>query len=174
MNRDERKDDAMQITSFKEMYIAELQELMSLEEQLAHALQRMAERAAHKSLKNALTHHREQTRAQSQRLDSILHKHGANPQAHTDQAMEALVNETEKMLTIVKGNDLRDAALIASAQKVEHYEIAAYGTAAALAAQLGLKDDQRLLNESLEEEKQVDASLTKIASSEINHDAVAA
>jgi ferritin-like metal-binding protein YciE len=88
--------------------------------------------------------------------------------------MQALFNETEKMLTMVKGNDLRDAALIASAQKVEHYEIAAYGTAAALAGHLGLKDDQRLLNESLEEEKQADASLTKIATSEINHDAVAA
>ena len=125
---------------------------MSLEEQLAHALQRMAERVSHKSLKNALIHHHEQTQAQRQRLDSILRKHGANPQAHTDQAMQALVNETEKMLTMVKGNDLRNAALIASAQKVEHYEIAAYGTAAALAGQLGLKDDQRLLNESLEEE----------------------
>jgi ferritin-like metal-binding protein YciE len=88
--------------------------------------------------------------------------------------MQALINETEKMLTMVKGNDVRDAALIASAQKVEHYEIAAYGTAAALAGHLGLKDDQRLLNESLEEEKQADASLTKIATSEINHDAVAA
>src|SRR5215469_14768415 len=118
---------------------------MSLEEQLAHALQGMAKRASHKSLKNALTHHHEQTQAQRRRLDSILRKHGANPQAHTDQAMQALVDETEKMLTMVKGNDLRDAALIASAQKVEHYEIAAYGTAAALAGQLGLKDDQRLL-----------------------------
>ena len=74
----------------------------------------------------------------------------------------------------MKGNDLHDAALIASAQNVEHYEIAAYRTAAALAGQLGLKDDQRLLNESLEEEKQADASLTKIATSEINHRAVAA
>jgi ferritin-like metal-binding protein YciE len=143
----------MQITNFNEMYIAELQELMSLEGQLADALQRMSNVASHPSLKGALMRHREQTQIQRQRLELILQKHGANPRAHTDQAMQALVNETEKMLTIVKGDDLRDAALIASAQKIEHYEIAAYGTAAALAGQLEFRDDQRLLHESLEEEK---------------------
>ena len=101
--------------------------------QLGKALRRMAEVASHPSLKNALMHHREQTQVQKQRLESILQKHSANPRAHTDQAMQALINETEKMITVVKGDDLRDAALIASAQKVKHYEIAAYGTAAALA-----------------------------------------
>ena len=69
----------MQITSFKDMYITELQELTSLEEQLGKALRRMAEVASHPSLKNALMHHREQTQAQKQRLESILQKHGANP-----------------------------------------------------------------------------------------------
>ncbi len=162
----------MQITSFKDMYIAELQELTSLEGQLVDALQRMAEAASHPSLKNALMHHREQTQAQKQRLESILQKHGANPQAHTDQAMQALINETEKMITMVKGDDLRDAALIASAQKVEHYEIAAYGVVASLAGQLDLRDDQRLLHESLEEEKEADAELTKLAKSEVNQAAV--
>ena len=88
--------------------------------------------------------------------------------------MQALVNETEKMMAIVKGDDLRDAALIASAQKVEHYEIAAYGTAAALAGQLDLRDDQRLLHESLEEEKETDAALTTLAKSEVNRAALAA
>src|SRR5258706_11900090 len=80
----------------------------------------MAKAASHSSLKNALKHHREQTQAQKQRLESILKKHGANSRAHTDQAMQALINETEKMIAMVKGDDLRDAALIASAQKVEH------------------------------------------------------
>ena len=88
--------------------------------------------------------------------------------------MQALVNETEKMMTMLKGNDLRDAGLIASAQKLEHYEIAAYGTAAALAGQLDLRDDQRLLHQSLEEEKQADALLTKLAKGEVNRDAIAA
>ena len=164
----------MQITNFKDMYIAELQELVSLEGQLADALPRMAEVASHPSLKNALMHHREETQVQRQRLESILQKHGANPRAHTDQAMQALVNETEKMLAMLTGNDLRDAGLIASAQKLEHYEIAAYGTAAALAGQLDLRDDQRMLHKSLEEEKEADVRLTKLAEGEVNPDALAA
>jgi ferritin-like metal-binding protein YciE len=158
----------MQITNFKDMYIAELQELMSLEGQHGEALRWMAEAASHPSLKNALMHHREQTQVQRQ-----LQRHGADPLAHTDQAMQALINETEKMITIVKGNDLRDAALIASAQKVEHYEVAAYGTAASLAGQLDLRDDQQLLHDSLEEEREVDAVLTGLAKSEVNRDALA-
>jgi uncharacterized protein DUF892 len=82
----------MQITNFKDMYIAELQELISLERQLAHAFRRMAEVASHPSLKKALMHHRRETQVQTQRLESILQKHGANPRAHTDQAMQALVS----------------------------------------------------------------------------------
>jgi ferritin-like metal-binding protein YciE len=164
----------MQITNFKDMYIAELQELVSMEGQLADELPRMAEVASHLSLKNILMHHREETQLQRQRLESILQKHGANPRAHTDQAMQALVNETEMMLGMLKGNDLRDAGLIASAQRLEHYEIAAYGTVAALAGQLDLRYDQQMLHESLEEEKQADARLTKLAKGEVNPDALAA
>jgi ferritin-like metal-binding protein YciE len=125
----------------------------------------MAQAASRSSLKNALKRHREQTQAQKQRLETILKKHGAKSQAHTDQAMQVLI-KTEKMIAMVKGDDLRDAALIASAQKVEHYEIAAYGVAASLAGQLDLRDDQRLLHESLKEEKEADAELTKLAKGE--------
>ena len=78
------------------------------------------------------------------------------------------------MLKLVKGNDLRDAAVIASAQKLEHYEIAAYGTAAALAGQLELREDQSMLHDSLEEERQIDALLTELAKSEVNQDALLA
>jgi ferritin-like metal-binding protein YciE len=164
----------MQITNFKNMYIAELQELVSMEGQLADELPRMAEVASHPSLKNILMHHRDETQVQRQRLESILQKHGANPRAHIDQAMQALVNETEMMLVMLEGNDLRDAGLIASAQKLEHYEIAAYGTVAALAGQLDLRDDQQVLHQSLEEEKQADVRLTKLAKREVNPDALAA
>jgi ferritin-like metal-binding protein YciE len=175
----------MQITNFRNMYIAELQELVSMEGQLADELPRMAEAASHPSLKNILMHHRDETQVQRQRLESILQKHGANPRAHTDQAiqalvfytdqaMQALVNETEMMLAMLEGNDLRDAGLIASAQKLEHYQIAAYGTVAALAGELDLRDDQQMLHESLEEEKQADLRLTKVAKREVNPDALAA
>jgi len=164
----------MELTTFKEMYIAELQELASVEGQLAESLLRMANVASHPALKKALVHHREETQAQKQRLESILEAHGADPTAHTDQAMQALVRETEKMLDMLKGNDLRDAALIASAQKLEHYEIAAYGTAAALAGQLDLRNEQQMLHKSLEEEKQADALLTQLAKGGVNQAAVAA
>jgi ferritin-like metal-binding protein YciE len=162
----------MQIKNFKDMYIAELQELVSVEDQLADALTKMIEVASHPSLKNALMQHREVTKAQ--RLRSVLEKHGAKADAHTDQAMQALVKETGKMFGMLKGNDLRDAGLVASAQKLEHYEIAAYSTAAALAGQLDLRDDQRMLHDSLEEERKADAELTKLAKSEVNQHALAA
>ncbi len=164
----------MKISSFKDMYIAELQELANLEGQLTESLLRMAQMASNQRLKDALIHHREETQVQKDRLESILQKHGANPRAHTDQAMQALLGETEKMLTILQGKDLRDTGLIASAQKVEHYEIAAYGTAAALAGQLDLRDDQQVLHQSLEQEKHADAMLTELAKSEVNRGALAA
>src|SRR5205823_5074880 len=152
----------------------ELQELVSVESQLAQSLRRMAEAASHPALKQAFARHRDETEAQQERLASILQKHGANPRAHTDQAMQALIRETEKMLTMLKGEELRDAGLIASAQKLEHYEIAAYGTAAALAGQLDLRDEQKMLHRTLDEEKQIDTLLTQLAKREVNPDALAA
>src|SRR5262249_58463625 len=97
------EEQAMKIASFRDMYIAELQELLSVEQQLAQALPRMAEVASHPELKNTLLHHFHQTEAQKQRLQSILQKHDADPQAHTDQAMQALVHETAKMLQLLEG-----------------------------------------------------------------------
>ena len=87
--------------------------------------------------------------------------------------MQTLLTETAKMLSKLNDNNLRDAGLIASAQKLEHYEIAAYGTAAALAGQLDLRDEQRMLHESLEEEKEADALLTMLAKGGMNQDAIA-
>src|SRR5437868_1518306 len=161
---------AMEISNFKDMYLAELQELVSVEGQLADALLRMAAAASHPALKDALVDHHAETAAQKERLVSILGKHGASPAAHTDQGMQALINETKKMLTMLKGDELRDAGLIASVQKLEHYEIAAYGSAAALAGQLELRDDQAMLHLSLDEESEADALLTDIAKGEVNAD----
>ena len=164
----------MEISTFKDMYLAELQELVSVEEQLAEALLRMAAAASHPALKDALVDHHAETIAQKERLLAILRTHGVDPGAHVDQAMQALISETRKMLGMLEGDDLRDAGLIASVQKLEHYEIAAYGSAAALAGQLELRDDQMLLHDSLLEEKEADALLTDIAKGEVNPDALAA
>src|SRR5919204_5312892 len=143
----------MEISHFKDMYLAELQELVSVEDQLAEALLRMAAAASHPALKNALVDHHSETITQRDRLVAILHQNGADPAAHVDQAMQALIRETRKMLGMLQGDDLRDAGLIASAQRLEHYEIAAYGSAAALAGQLELREDQKLLHKTLDEEK---------------------
>ncbi len=164
----------MEITSFKDMYLAELQELVSVESQLAESLLRMSKLASHPALKDALVRHREETQAQRERLETMLRTHRVDPKAHTDQAMQALVKETEKMFDMLKGNDLRDAGLIASLQKLEHYEIAAYGTAAALAGQLDLRNDQQMLHKSLEEERQIDLLLTRLAKGGVNQAALAA
>jgi ferritin-like metal-binding protein YciE len=163
----------MHIASFKDMYIAELQELCNAETQLAELLPGMAQAASNAELKSALTNHWQETKSQKDRLESLLRKHNADPKAHIDQAMQALVSESQKMASMVAGG-LRDAVLIASAQKLEHYEIAAYGTAAALAGQLNLRDDQKILHGTLEEEKSADAVLTKLAKGEINRGAAAA
>jgi len=98
----------MEINNFKDMYLAELQELVSVEEQLGDALLRMAGAASHPELKRVLICHRWETETQRDRLTAILQKHGANPSAHTDQAMQALVVETKKMLTLLTDDDLRD------------------------------------------------------------------
>jgi ferritin-like metal-binding protein YciE len=164
----------MEIRTFKDMFLAELQELVDVETQLADALLRMAGAASHPALKRVLVHHRAETETQGVRLMTILEKHGADPAAHIDQAMQALIVETKKMITMLKADDLRDAGLIASAQKIEHYEIAAYGTAAALAGQLDLRDEQKMLHLSLEEERRFDALLTQLAKREVNPGALAA
>ena len=164
----------MQINSFKDLYLAELQELLSVEIQLADALLRMAGVATHPSLKRALIHHRAETETAALRVMTIVKKHGADETAHIDQAMQALIVETLKMMMLLQSDDLRDAGLIASAQKIEHYKIAAYGTAAALAGQLNLRDEQDLLHMSLEDERKFDAVLTGLAKGEINRDALIA
>jgi ferritin-like metal-binding protein YciE len=164
----------MEIKSFKDLYIADLQELADVERQLTESLPRVANAASHAALKNALLEHRQETESQKERLELLLQKHGASPKEHRDQAMQAMINETEKMLAMLKGKDLRDAGLIASTQRLKHYEIAAYGTAAALAGQLDFHDDQTILREILDEEKRADASLTRLAESEVNRDALAA
>jgi ferritin-like metal-binding protein YciE len=126
----------VELTSLKVTYISELQELVSAE---AEPLARMAEVASHPALKKALTQHSGDTLVQKKRVESILRQHDADLDAHTNQAMQALVAEVGKMLLMLRGNELRDDGLTGSVQRLLPYEIAAYGTAAAFAGQLGLR-----------------------------------
>ena len=164
----------MKISTFKDLYLAELQELASAEREFIASVRRLAPIASHQRLKNALTRHCEEADIQRQSVESLLRRHGASPTAHTDQAMQALVHEADKMLTILQGDEVRDAGLVASIQKLLHYRVAAYGTAAALAGQLDLRDEQDMLHQSLEREKKADKLLTQLAKSEVNRDALAA
>ncbi|HYG91476.1 MAG TPA: DUF892 family protein [Azospirillum sp.] len=162
----------MQIDNFKEMYFAELSELHDSERRMADALTRMAAKASHDDLKQALLKHRDETQAQRDRVRAILDGHGYNPDAHQDQAMAHLIEEAEKMMGILQSGNLVDAGLIASAQKIEHYEIAAYGTVASYAGVLGLTGDQSELHAILDEEKATDQRLTTLATTVVNQDAV--
>jgi ferritin-like metal-binding protein YciE len=164
----------MEIRTFKDMYIAELQELASVVRQIEECLPRVANAASHPALKKIILENGQDNKLQKERLELILQTHDAEVEAHTDQAMQAMVYETDKILPMLKGDGLRDAGLIASIQRLKHYEIAAYGTVAALAGQLRLRDDQDVLLESLEEEKLTDVELTALAERTINPDALTA
>ena len=163
----------MNVDNFREMYIAELQELRSVEAQLIEALPKMADMASHPELKQAIQTHLEETRWQQSQLDEILRRHGVDPREHVDQAMQAMLKEAEKWAGMVPDQDLRDAGLIASAQRVEHYEIAVYGSLATWAKQLGLDEDLPTLLDILEEEKRTDQSLSTLAKRVVNPDAAA-
>jgi ferritin-like metal-binding protein YciE len=163
----------MNVDNFREMYIAELQELRSVEAQLVEALPKMADMASHPELKQAIQTHLEETRWQQSQLDEILRRYGVDPREHVDQAMQAMLKEAEKWAGMVPDQDLRDAGLIASAQRVEHYEIAVYGSLATWAKQLGLDEDLPALLDILEEEKRTDESLSRLAKRVVNPDAAA-
>lgn len=161
----------MKVDDFRQMYVAELQELRSVEDQLVHGLARMTDMARHTELKKALQDHLQETRSQRDRLDELLSRNGAEPREHVDSAMQALLAEGEKWIGMMQDPDLRDAGLIASAQRVEHYEIAVYGTLTTWAKQLGLEEDLQSLHVLLEEEKRADERLTDLAKRIINPDA---
>jgi ferritin-like metal-binding protein YciE len=161
----------MNVTSLRDLYIAELQEIHSVEGQLIEALPRMAGVSGHPELKQGIQTHLEETRAQQSRVEEILRRHSAEPREHVDQAMQAMLQEAEKWASMVQDQNLRDAGIIASAQRVEHYEIAVYGSLATWAKQLGLDENVQGLLAILEEEKRTDEWLSRLAKRMINPDA---
>ena len=110
---------------------------------------------------------------QQARVEEILRRHSTEPREHVDQAMQAMLQEAEKWANMVQDRDLRDAGIIASAQRVEHYEIAVYGSLATWAKQLGLDEDMQALLAILEEEKRTDERLSRPAKRVVNPDAAA-
>lgn len=164
----------MQIKIFEDMYMAELQELHSAERELEQALRRFAGAARHDELKAAFNAQRVETRQMEERLRQLLQRHRVQPLDHADQAMQALLRESEKWRAILDNPNLADAGLIDSMQRIVHYQIAAFGTVTAYAGQLGRRDDQALLHDILEAKKATDQRLTDLAKTAVNQDAVVA
>ena len=166
-------EDHVRFENLKQIYISELQEQRSAEEQLMQALPKMSEMAHDTQLASALQEHLRETRTQLDRLDEILSRHGAEPREHTDRSMETILGEAGKWAMMIDDPEPRDAGLIASAQRIEHYEIAVYGTLATWAKQLGLNEDTDILLTILEEEKNADWKLTALAKKQVNREAAA-
>lgn len=151
----------------------EIKDLYSAETQLLEALPKMASAASHDRLRRAFESHLEETKNQKQRLEEIARKLDIKPGGESCEAMQGLIREGEQMIDMEADDDVRDAGLIGAAQRVEHYEIAAYGTARQYAERLGKNDIARLLNETLREESGADKKLNKLAVEKINEEATA-
>ena len=148
----------------RDAFIDELKDLLDAERQLLKALPKMARAAENQQLRMAFTEHEEQTRKQIFRLGQVFEAFEEDAQGKRCKGMEGLIEEAEELIEEEEG----DAALIAAAQKAEHYEIAAYGTLAAWAVGLGHDDAAQILKETLDEEKETDHKLTTIAQTVVN------
>ena len=162
----------MKLNSLQDLYLAELRDLYDAEGQLVEALPKMAEKASNRELTRAFKEHLKQTKGQVKRLEKVFKNLGTEAKGKTCKGMKGLIAEGEEMLKARGDDDTRDAALISAAQRVEHYEMAAYGTLAAYARSLGRNDDVRLLEETLNEEKEADQLLNRIALNTVNVEAM--
>jgi ferritin-like metal-binding protein YciE len=148
--------------SFHELYVEQLQDLYDAEHQIIKALPKMIEAAETEELRSALDEHLEITRTQASRIETICEELGKDPQNKKCKGMEGVIKEGSELLKEVS-NEVRDVAIIAAAQRVEHYEMAGYGTARTYAALLGYEEAARLLQQTLDEEKEADKTLSDLA-----------
>jgi ferritin-like metal-binding protein YciE len=172
---DAREDSAMaQIDSLRTHLVDELRDTLDAEQQLIKALPKMAKLAQAPRLKQALQSHLAETRQQAERVKQALRLLGESTRSKTCEGMQGLIEEGQTMANEAPEGPVRDAVIIASAQKVEHYEIASYGTAATFAEVLGEMQVKRLLGQTLREEKSADQKLTGIAEGSVNQRAAEA
>ena len=158
----------MKINDFNKLYITELQELRSVEDQMARELKGLASQATSPTLAAAVRKHQGETEDHRQQLDDLLSAHDGQTERHSDASMRAMVNEAKKWADMVPDDGLRDAGLIASLQRMEHYEIAVFGTLASWARKLGHTKDANVLSKILDADRRTDVELTKLAEETIN------
>jgi ferritin-like metal-binding protein YciE len=161
----------MSTQSLQDLYVQELQDLYSAENQILQALPKMAEAAYSEQLRLGFNEHLQQTQGHVQRLQQIFDKLGENPAGETCKGMQGLIQEGEKLISEGEASEVRDAGLIASAQKVEHYEMAGYGSVRTWARELGDSEAVDLLQQTLDEEGQTDQKLTTLATKQVNREA---
>jgi ferritin-like metal-binding protein YciE len=159
------------LSTLQDLYLHELKDLYSAENQILKALPKMAQATSNDKLRSAFEEHVEVTREHVRRLDTIFDELRQDPKGIHCKGMAGLIEEGEEILHEDADPAVRDAALIAAAQRVEHYEIAAYGTARTYADQLGLDDHAKLLDRTLNEEGETDKKLTRLAEQRINRKA---
>lgn len=162
----------MKLMTLQDLYVSELKDLYSAEHQLLKALPKMAKAASNPQLAEAFTDHLEETKGQVERLETIFKKLDLSPKGKTCKAMQGLLEEGKEVLEEDAEPGVKDAALIAAAQRVEHYEMAGYGCVRTFARLLGDKQAADLLQETLDEEGTADKKLTDLAESVINEGAV--
>lgn len=158
----------MAMKSLKDLYIHELQDLCNAEKQLVDALPKMEKAANSQKLKDAFGSHLEETKHQLERVEQLLQQLGESTTGTKCEAMEGLIKEGEGLLKEDTSPEVKDAGLIAAAQRVEHYEIAGYGTACSYAKSLGEDEAAKVLDEILKEESAADDKLNDLALAEIN------
>ena len=160
----------MKLASLEELYIDELKDLYNAEKQLVKALPKMAKAASSEDLREAFQEHLEVTKGQVTRLEQIFEELGVAPRGKKCKGMEGLIEEGAEMMSEDAAPAVKDAALISAAQRVEHYEIAGYGTLRTYAETLGYEDAAELLQRTLDEESQANEKLTEISAS-VNEEA---
>jgi len=159
------------IESLESLLLHEVKDLYHAEKQLVKALPNVAEKASNPMLKSALEEHLQQTEGHVNRLEQIFQMLGQPVKGVKCKGMEGILDEGEEVLKIKDSPETRDAGIIMAAQKVEHYEIASYGSAATWAGMLGRQDIKNLLGQTLDEEEKADQKLTELAKSGINQQA---
>jgi len=160
------------LNNLQDLFLHELKDLYSAEQQILQALPKMARATEHQPLKRAFQEHEQVTRDQVNRLDMIADELGVDIKGHKCRGIEGIIREGEEMMKVDADPDVRDAGLIGAAQRVEHYEIAGYGTARTFARRLGHDRAAELLQQTLDEEGRTDHRLSEIAESLVNRDAM--
>lgn len=161
----------MALESLRDLYVDHIQDLYSSEQQILDALPKMIDKASHTKLRDGFAQHLEQTRRHVVRLEQIARRLDEKPDGKTCKGMAGVLKEGSEVVKEDGDQDVLDAALIAAAQRVEHYEMAAYGCARTFAQALGFDEDADLLQQTLDEEGETNKKLTQIAESVVNPDA---